>query len=549
MHIVFTLACAVAACCCTSHPPTLSPLEQIGYIIESHPDSALAALEAIAPSSLKSDEERAKHSLLTAQARFHALDNDTAISTLQPAIDYFIEKKQGTPDDRLRACFLTGDMLINNDKLTEAADYLTQGLTIAEAGEATDTLWWGRLLQNQGRVLYQLYDFNGYVANNLKAASLYESIGMHDRRFRALANAYGVACIPNGPQHMADSLKDLCATLADTIGWRQKLALKEDLTYAHFIGSADDTKAAIAKMLRLGDLNGDDYYFLANAYMDAGEPEKGLEMLDRALERDSAQASTLKHLSAKAHLLKTAKRYDEAFEAMRQFNDAFIKFNESKFADERQRIERMNSLSIEKLRQEQRSRLLAICFALTLAIMALAMLLVYFRLRTKSYESETRRLQLLRLEEERDELSRMIEALNKTNIDSEARQVISERLELINTLFAAEIGNEETFARKGEHMLKALTVNSEKFMDSLRIAYTASHPSFMRHLEDCGLTRWEINYCCLYLIGLRGKEIGSYLKMRSHYNNSSAIRRKLGLEESGSNLGIYLRRLLNQDQS
>ena len=45
-------------------------------------------------------------------------------------------------------------------------------------------------------------------------------------------------------------------------------------------------------------------------------------------------------------------------------------------------------------------------------------------------------------------------------------------------------------------------------------------------------------------MGLKGREVGTYIKMRSHYNVSSDIREKLGINEHDTNLGIYLRKLL-----
>jgi hypothetical protein len=90
-----------------------------------------------------------------------------------------------------------------------------------------------------------------------------------------------------------------------------------------------------------------------------------------------------------------------------------------------------------------------------------------------------------------------------------------------------------------------VVANQDSFMNATRLAYSVSHPAFIHYLEQKGLTEWEINYCCLYAIGLKGKEVGAYIKMRSHYNQSSAIREKLGINEHDTNLGIYLRKLLN----
>lgn len=92
--------------------------------------------------------------------------------------------------------------------------------------------------------------------------------------------------------------------------------------------------------------------------------------------------------------------------------------------------------------------------------------------------------------------------------------------------------------------MEELLANKDTFMSSTKLAFAGSHPGFIKHLEDCGLTDWEINYCCLYAMGLKGKEVGTYMRMRSHYNNSSEVRDKLGINEHETNLGIYIRKLL-----
>ena len=81
-------------------------------------------------------------------------------------------------------------------------------------------------------------------------------------------------------------------------------------------------------------------------------------------------------------------------------------------------------------------------------------------------------------------------------------------------------------------------------MNSNRLAFQASHPRFIRYFKEHGLTTGEINYVCLYAIGLRGKEVGNYMKKRSHVNISSAIRKKLGIDRHDTNIGIYVRKLL-----
>ena len=67
-------------------------------------------------------------------------------------------------------------------------------------------------------------------------------------------------------------------------------------------------------------------------------------------------------------------------------------------------------------------------------------------------------------------------------------------------------------------------------------------------LKEKGLTEWEIGYCCLYTLGLKGKDIGEYIQKKRHYIISHEIRHKLGLTEHDTNIGIYLRDLLLEQE-
>ena len=115
---------------------------------------------------------------------------------------------------------------------------------------------------------------------------------------------------------------------------------------------------------------------------------------------------------------------------------------------------------------------------------------------------------------------------------------------MLNGLLAGYITSNEKYEKPYEAWVSEITGNKEAFMNTNRLAFKASHPEFIEYFEKHGLTDDEINYVCLYAIGLKGKEVGEYIKKRSHINISSAIRKKLGIDKHETNIGIYVRRLL-----
>lgn len=115
---------------------------------------------------------------------------------------------------------------------------------------------------------------------------------------------------------------------------------------------------------------------------------------------------------------------------------------------------------------------------------------------------------------------------------------------MLNGLLAAHISDNTNYSKPYDKWIEMITQDRKRFMDSTRLAFKASHPAFMKYLEDHGLDESELNYVCLYAIGLRGKEIGEYIRLKRHYHMSSDIRKKLNLHEDDTNLGIYIRNLM-----
>lgn len=177
------------------------------------------------------------------------------------------------------------------------------------------------------------------------------------------------------------------------------------------------------------------------------------------------------------------------------------------------------------------------------------LVIIRYRLKVKTVESELAkqekekyRLLYNQIEQERDSLTEILERSNE--LEGAAKNALLERLTLLNRFFLAYITDNRDMDRKVNQEMEKLVANKEVFMYSTRLAFAGSHPKFIKHLEGRGLNEWEINYCCLYALGLKGKEIGEYIQLKSHFNNSSDIRKKLGLGEHDVNLGTYIRKLL-----
>ena len=166
-------------------------------------------------------------------------------------------------------------------------------------------------------------------------------------------------------------------------------------------------------------------------------------------------------------------------------------------------------------------------------------------------KNENIRLQLendnlqLRIEQLEEESVRLTEILtHHTSLEKPIEDAIKERIGMLNEMLASRISRTGTATVSYEEWIDRIVADKDAFMNSTRLAFKATHPKFMEYLEDHGLTDTEINYVCLYAIGLRGKEVGEYIRSSRHYHLSSDIRRKLGIDGHQTNIGIYIRKLM-----
>lgn len=142
---------------------------------------------------------------------------------------------------------------------------------------------------------------------------------------------------------------------------------------------------------------------------------------------------------------------------------------------------------------------------------------------------------------ERDSHRKMADAENTAD---EMKIVIKQRLALLNKVIASYITDSPASNKEANEQIEFLISDREAFLESTRKSFEAGHPKFMAYLRSRTLTDWEVNYCCLYLVGLNGKEIGEYINLKRHYTYGSVIRQKLGLGEHDRNLANHLKMLL-----
>lgn len=114
--------------------------------------------------------------------------------------------------------------------------------------------------------------------------------------------------------------------------------------------------------------------------------------------------------------------------------------------------------------------------------------------RLHELETSNLKLEIAQLESEHEKFKKLQKDL--LELATPIQHAIKDRLELLNGLLAKEISNNESYAKPYSKWIETIHNDKKKFMESTRLAFTASHPKFMDYLKEHGLTTDEINFLC-----------------------------------------------------
>ena len=548
-------------------------------LMETAPDSALCILDSIDPGSLGGREEKARYALLMSMAMDKNYIDTTDFKVLQPAIDYYPE--HGTPDERLRTYYYQGVIHLNRKEDEAAMQSLMKA--VDQHAEATDSLTLARAYVAEGTLFYNEYKIRDYVKCNLAAADLYLGKGKTLLAIKRYTNALD-GYILTSNREKADSMLAICRPLVERNHDGEKFLTPSIMSYTLEFGTPEEIRECLDRYLEK-DLTTEETVDLARGFLQIGEADRAMQLINSVVPGTNI-LDTLKYDLNKIDILDSLGRYKEAYLLFREYavlNDGYhneLFTNDLLHADKRHQLE-IDSLN--SLRKKDRTIWAVLCGVFALTMIALWLYYLGYRQKTRrrlaEQENENLRLreETLRKNKEKAEAEKIqaqlerdkemleAEALRRDISDLEAerdrlkeverkhtelsqsvRDVIRIRLDVLNSLLAKEIADNDDYAKPYRDWIKTLRKDKKKFMDTTSEAFTVSHPRFMEYLHEHGLTQTEINYLCMYAIGLRGKEIGDYIELKRHYVMGSVIRSKLGIDKHETNLGPYVRQLLNE---
>lgn len=533
---------------CSRHSAHWETLTQVESYIEERPDSALTVLQGMDKDELSGKEEKAKYALLLSMALDKNYVDKTDFEVLQPAIDYY--QSHGTATDKLRTYYYQGRIYQNLQKHDELAmQCFVKAVT--EGAASDDILTKARVLFTQGRIYSTIYEWDKCIATHLEAAEYFKCMGRTSSYVNCIAsviNAYTII----GDTVQAERYIALAQENLDGCNPKIKAYFYSNhLTYVvNYKQKENNIQTVIDNYTNLSRASGTDWLSVANAYLRIGDASAAMDALSHH-EKMRNVAQKVKYHALLADIYKLEEKYKEAMDAYEYYVALTDSLEYARVKSDIQFVEEKHSLELKNVREKAKNDI-TILVAVVIVVIILSLLIISrYRLRMKTAESELakqdkeRYMQLYaQMEQERDSLTELLEQ-NK-ELDQAARNTLLERIALLNRFFMANITNNPDASRKVDKEIDALLKNKEEFMASTRMAFAGSHPHFIKHLEHCGLNDWEMGYCCLYALGLKGKEVGEYIQMKSHFNNSSDIRKKLGLPEHGITLGTHIRQLLSE---
>ena len=531
---------------CQRHSDNWEKICDIENYIESRPDSALAVLEAIDVETLSSDEERAKYALYMSMALDKNYIDKTDFQVLQPAIDYY--EDHGTATDKLRTFYYQGRIFQNIGDNAEAINSFIISLNFGD--ESDDNLTKARSLYAQGYIYSLLYDWDRLIRVSQQAADIYNKLDRNDLYVNCLtriANAYSMKSELNKALEYLIQAKESLGSVEQHSKSNYYATYLSYMTLVEGV-TKNDIDDIVAEYITEIQTEHIDWLSIANLYAHIGEVQLAYSFMQNcSIPRTPFERAKYYALFSDIYERQTMPL--QALKAYKQYVDVSDSLDLVVYEQDAQFVEERHQLEMKALKERERKIQIIGLFVIISSILVGIATWISSRLRLSKMEKiviekEAERYKILyaQMEEERDNLNNLLH--QSEELDSKAMNAVARRLELLNKFFTAYITDNSDIDRKASREMEELLKDKEKFMDSNRLAYAGSHPKFIKYLEDKGLTEWEINYCCLYALGLKGKEVGAYIKMRSHYNNSSEVREKLGISEHDTNLGIYIRKLV-----
>ena len=547
--LLIITAITIVSCNDARKSETYRLLEDVESYMEERPDNALAVLESIGKNELASKELEAKQGLLKWFTLMKVTKEVPEYETLQVAYDYYTGQKPSR--EKLLVHLYRGICFIKAGEYENAMIEFIKAEDNYDYGNAVDR---ARLHSYKGSIHKRHYDYPSTIAENLIAAEIYLEADLLRQYYVCIEEIMDCHIMNNDMEAASEYLSIAEEYLKygnrrDFHDFHITKAKIISRKYGHD-ACADMLDEYLSKVTDEKDVF--NWRIIAYMYHCAGRHEKALECIEKDAEyRDVTNDQN--HYYVLAEIKKALRDYKGSVEAYEKTMQIDSTSERGRFTSNAKLIEERHDNEIKQLKVQNQRNTTILLGVIVFLVLTIIIWHIRNRLKQRTVENKELAIEKERYEHlyrdamaEHNALTRMIEE-NTVNEDTKA--IIERRLELLNKVIVSYITDTSAANRKANEELEALVSDRDMFITSTRMTLESSHPAFFRYLREKELTDWEINYCCLYLIGLKGKDIGEYINLKRHYTYGCVIRQKLGLTENDTNLSIHLKKLIENHQA
>lgn len=524
---------------CTTRQTALQiKIEAIHNLADSDPDSAYRAISGISAKDLHTDGLKAHYALTYSKILDKNRIDICNDSIIYPAVAYF--SRRGNPQKKLETFYYAGRVYENCKRFEDAISMLLK----AEENIEDDSWRTAALVySSKARIYCNSLDFAKAAENYRKAAVSY---GIQGNTDRYVSNRLREADCLMG----AGEVESASEVLTEVRPHLENISKAASAKYYQLAVSIAETRSSeeAGKLIgrfrdALGKTPHMDWLLAARIYIHDNEISLAEEALMMHAESHRKDGTYHYHM-ARVQEMKGC--YAKATESYKEYirlesdKGKDILSQETRFIEERQM--HLNKYEKEKNRKIMLTLIIAVIF-LVLSLTVAVILSISRELKLKTLERDSLSRQLDGLMQEREELAE-IERDNR-----EGREIIRERLRIIDQFVMSDAFNDGVFEDKASRTLKKILSDRSEFVRQNRLIFNQSAGSFIAFLKDRGLTDIEIDHCCLYAIGMNGKMVTAFTNIKRHYHIGSDVRKKLGLSGHDTNISIYIRKLYKELES
>ena len=513
-------------------------LDLIESIIEKDGEQAYKMLKGMNRDSISSKSEYARYSLLMSMAMDKNYIDITSDSIIAPAVEYY--RKHGSNDYKMKALYYRGVIERNAGNNESALEYFVKAEQYVPKTE--DYLFAGRIYSAKQQIYRAIYDLPKSLTAQKLAYKNFSLAKDTSRIINSLINTTSLYISLN----QLDSAKYTLDTLKTY--WEKLDLVQKNLFYSNLLiftkkHNKKNLNYILSSYLKdVPEKESINWIIVADSYFECNNIDSTLYSLSKYKEYHS---STANKDPVYFHILscieKESGRYQRAYDALSKYINLTNQQNykilsqNTKFTEER----------VSTLMQEQREKYIRDVLILCIIILSLIFYLLINNLKAKNLKlQEAKNRYILLYNSAKEELSLLSELRTRNVLSKSGMEQLNERIGILNKFIASHIS--QSYSQKAETEIANLMKDREKFIHSTVLSFEVSNHQFIQRLLVCGLTEWEVGICCLYAIGLRGKDIASYLQDKSFYKTSSNIRTKLNIPKNDSTINIYLTRMMEE---